>query len=256
MRSPLVLLAGAALSLSVLPAHAVSDDEAQPVPAVANAWSASGDEAVPASDNVIVHWDSGVGRTARAQVRGDVNTEDFRNLGNARFQLLTLAEGQDPDQAVRELRANPDVASASRDRFSVLRTPPNPTTPCSISFGVWTSRGLNVGGVGSSTIGDDISALDAWSKTVGDKSAHRGGPGRRHPAGSPRLAEPDLDQPRRNARRRRRQRRQRHRRRCDRRGLRRSQHRSGPDTCRQRPHGRHPARRSWDAHCRHYRRRG
>ncbi len=74
-----------------------------------------------------------------------------------------------PDQAVAELKNNPDVANASRDGYSALHaTQPND----SLFDHLWglDNRGLNVGGVGSSTPGDDISALDAWSKTVGDKS--------------------------------------------------------------------------------------
>ena len=105
MRPVLVLLAGAALSVSVIPAAHAAAPADKPVPPVANAWSDT--KAPPASDNVIVHWDSGVGRADRAQARDDVNTEDFQNLGNAKFQLLTLADGQDPNQAVQELAFEP-----------------------------------------------------------------------------------------------------------------------------------------------------
>lgn len=165
MRLSLVLLAAAALSLSVVPAQAVTPSE-DAIPPVADAWSDTSPP--PASDRVIVRWAAGTGRTDRLKARAEVGTEDFANLGSAKFQVLDLAKGQDPDQAVRDLKANPNVADASRDGYSVLHAN-EPNDPLFNQLWGLDNKGLNIGGVTSSAPGDDVDALKAWGKTVGDK---------------------------------------------------------------------------------------
>jgi subtilisin family serine protease len=165
MRLTLAVVAGVALCLSSVPAQA--DDEI--MPGHDDTWSVRSESGSAVSDDIIVHWESGVGRAARVQVREEVNTQGFQNLGNSRFQLLTLAEGQDPNEAVRELRGTPGVADVSRDGFSVLHAPA-PNDPLFGQLWGLENKGLNIGGVSPSTAGTDISALDAWSKTVGDES--------------------------------------------------------------------------------------
>ena len=57
----------------------------------------------------------------------------------------------------------------SRDGYSVLHAT-QPNDPLFNQLWGLDNKGLNIGGVEASTAGDDISALDAWSKTIGDKS--------------------------------------------------------------------------------------
>lgn len=163
MRAPLAMLAASALSLSVLSLTPASAEE-QP------ALGESGTQSAPAmpSDRVIVRWEPGVDRTERAEVRDEAGADQAAGLGR-RFQLLTLADGVDPDEAVAALRSSPDVAGAQRDGYSVLHAN-QPNDPLFNQLWGLDNQGLNVDGVSSSTPGADISALAAWDKTVGDPS--------------------------------------------------------------------------------------
>ena len=83
--------------------------------------------------------------------------------------MLALTEGQDPDSAVAALKGDPAVADGARDGYSVLHAN-EPNDPLFNQLWGLHNKGLNINGAGSSTAGDDISALDAWGKTVGDEN--------------------------------------------------------------------------------------
>ncbi len=116
---------------------------------------------------MIVRWEAGSSRADRSDARASVDTtEDSPSLGK-RFQVLGLTDGQDPDAAVAALKDDPAVADAARDGYSELQAN-EPNDPLFDQLWGLDNKGLNVGGVGSSTPGDDIDALKAWGKTVGD----------------------------------------------------------------------------------------
>ena len=165
MRTPLVLLTGAALAFALSPiAQAATPEENQPDQV--NAWS---DTPPPSADGrVIVRWEADSSRAERAQARAAIETEDFAGLGK-RFQVLALAEGQDAAAAVAALERDPAVADAAVDGYSQLHA----TSPDDPRFSeLWglDNQGLAVGGVPSATSGADIDALKAWTKTVGSES--------------------------------------------------------------------------------------
>lgn len=166
MRTPFALLAGVALSLSALPAVGSTTTPEPEAPVSVNAWS---DQAPPpASERVIVRWDAGSSRAQRTAARASVSTDDSVSLGK-RFQVLGLSEGQDPDQAVAALKADPAVQDAARDGYSELHAT-QPNDPLFNQLWGLENKGLNVNGVTGSVAGDDIDALKAWDKTTGDNS--------------------------------------------------------------------------------------
>lgn len=161
MRAPLLLLfLGAGLLLAAPPANAVGvplPDDTAPAQEVSSPRFSA--------DRVIVRFRAGLDAADREQVRDEVGAQDFQGLGR-RFQVVTLAEGADPQRAVAELSANPDVLDASRDGYAELLATNDP-----LFDQLWglQNQGLNVGGVATSTLGRDINAVGAWAKTTGDK---------------------------------------------------------------------------------------
>ena len=118
---------------------------------------------------IIVEWEPGVARGDRVQARSAAGATDFVDLGNKRFQLLTLAEDQSAADAIDSLRADPNVVLATRDGYSELHA----TQPNDPLFGqLWGLRnsGAGIKGFVGAVPGADINALAAWDKTVGDGS--------------------------------------------------------------------------------------
>jgi hypothetical protein len=76
-------------------------------------------------DRVIVEWTPGVSHADRVDARDNADVDFADDLGNSRFQLVEVEPGQTATAAVRELRADPDVAIAERDSYNALNAIPN-----------------------------------------------------------------------------------------------------------------------------------
>lgn len=165
MPHPRLPIGLALLALSVA-APTASALQEQPAPA-------PGAPATPATvfspDQVIVQWSDDADHGDKVDARENAEVEFQSNLGNREFQLVEVEPGQSTAEAIGELRADPAVAVAERDRYSA----PNaiPTDPL---FGeLWGLRNLGGGidGFGPSAIaGADVGALPAWERTVGSPS--------------------------------------------------------------------------------------
>jgi subtilisin family serine protease len=118
------------------------------------------------SRDVIVQWTPGADRGDRAEARAGAEVLSRGELDNPAFQLVRTLPGQTPGEAVRQLEADPAVAVAERDSYSVPTAIPDDPL-----FGeLWGLRndGLGVGGFASAIAGDDIDVDGAWLRTVGD----------------------------------------------------------------------------------------
>lgn len=119
------------------------------------------------SDQIIVQWKSGTDRAERLTARAEAGIDSAQNLGNRTFQLLTPERGQATVDALVALRDNPDVVLATRDGYSELHA----TQPNDPLYGeLWglTNTGTGVEWFTGAVAGDDIDALNAWTKTTGD----------------------------------------------------------------------------------------
>lgn len=116
--------------------------------------------------NLIVQWTPGADASDRADARADAEVISKAVLGSPDFQLVRTMPSQAPGAAVRELEADPAVALAERDSYSAPSTVPDDPL-----FGeLWGLRnqGLGINGFAGAVAGDDIDALGAWDRTVGD----------------------------------------------------------------------------------------
>jgi subtilisin family serine protease len=114
---------------------------------------------------VIVRWKTGTKASVRAQVRTDAGTVPARTLGGRDVQLLRLAADQSMGDALRDLRADPRVASAEPDRYlTPYEVPNDPDLP--LQWAVH-NTGVPVLGTGSAKAGGDIDVVPAWDRTVG-----------------------------------------------------------------------------------------
>lgn len=165
MRAPLVLLTGAALALSVSSGAYASDPA--PEPGLSGS-EVPGNPPAVLKDRVIVRWAPGSTRAQRADARAEVGSEDVANLGK-RFAVITLPGDDDSNAALASLRSDPAVSDADFDGYSVLHAN-EPNDPLFNQLWGLDNQGLSINGVASSTPGDDIDALKAWGKTVGDSS--------------------------------------------------------------------------------------
>lgn len=163
MRAWLAFIGCTALILAAAPAVADSGDPALPD-------DGGSDSATTAIDRrIIVQWKPGVSRPDKVQARSAAGATDVTDLGNKRFQLLTLATGQDVGEALASLRSDPNVVVATRDGYSELHA----TQPNDPLFGqLWGlhNTGAGIDGFVGAAPGADINALSAWDKTVGDSS--------------------------------------------------------------------------------------
>ena len=163
MRAWLALVGCAAFSLGVPPVAADPGPGATPDNPENTVTTSTVDQ------RIIVQWEPGVARGDRVQARSAAGATDFVDLGNKRFQLLTLAEDQSAADAIESLRADPNVVLATRDGYSELHA----TQPNDPLFGqLWGlhNTGAGIKGFVGAVPGADINALAAWDKTVGDGS--------------------------------------------------------------------------------------
>lgn len=158
MRAWLALVGCAAFCLGAPPATAGPGPDAQ-----------SDNPESQIIQNVIVEWEPGVARPDRVQARAEAGATGFLNLGSTRFQLLQLADDRNVADALDSLRADPNVAVASRDGYSVLHAA-QPNDPLFGELWGLLNTGAGIHGFGGAVVGDDINALNAWDKTVGDAS--------------------------------------------------------------------------------------
>ena len=163
MRALLVCLAVGALAVPTASVAQAEPPPESPDATSRDAWTAAPPPA--RSDRVIVRFEAGADRADRRQARAEAGAQEFTSLGRG-FQLLGLQSGQDAGESVEQLKANPDVADAARDGYSVLHAAPDDTYFSEL-WGL-DNTGLNIGGVATSTPGADIDALKAWEKEVGD----------------------------------------------------------------------------------------
>ncbi len=147
--------AGALLGSTVAVAHA---DSVVPQPEGGVSTVSS------STDRVILRFEAGTSAADRAAVRDEAGAEDFASLGK-RFQVLTLEPSANAKEVAAALRANPDVADATVDGYSVLHAAPNDP----LFNQLWGLENTGGGVFGQpATAGADISALDAWLKTTGN----------------------------------------------------------------------------------------
>ncbi len=124
--------------------------------------------AVVSPDRVIVEWAAGASPTERRAARQGAGVDYAGDLGGGRFQLVETEPGQAPQEAVRELEADPAVVVAERDRYLHLDSIPN--DPLFDQQWALRNAGLGVDEFSGAVAGDDIGALSAWDRTVGTPS--------------------------------------------------------------------------------------
>jgi subtilisin family serine protease len=160
LRRPHVPLVALACMLLAAPgATAATDRPAPPlVPATPAPTFAPG--------RAIVQWASDADRGDRADARADADVSFRATLGDADFQLVQVQPGQTVGGAVAELEADPAVAVAERDGYSVPTGLPNDP----LLGQLWGLRntGVGVAGFSGAVTGDDIDAEGAWARNVGD----------------------------------------------------------------------------------------
>jgi subtilisin family serine protease len=102
-----------------------------------------------AQDRVIVEWAAGASASDRRAAREEADVDFARDLGSRRFQLVEPESGQAPQEAVRELEAEPAVVHAERDSYYRLDSAPNDP----LFNQLWGLQSINASG--------------AWDRTVG-----------------------------------------------------------------------------------------
>ncbi len=119
-------------------------------------------------DAVIVQWMPGVARPEKAEARAEAGVTADHGLGDPRFQLVGVDDGQSIEEAIGTLEADPAVALAEPDSYSAPNAIPNDP----LFDQLWGLRNLGGGidGFGGAVAGDDIDALGAWARTVGTSS--------------------------------------------------------------------------------------
>ena len=143
------------------------------VPATTNAADPeTGAPPTPAADSVndriIVQWRQGADHADKVAARDAVDVDFRSDLGNRGFQLVEVAASQSTVDAIDELRADPVVAVAEPDSYSLPNAVPNDPL-----FGqLWglQNKAAGIGGFAAAVAGDDINAVTAWNHTVGSPS--------------------------------------------------------------------------------------
>ena len=119
-----------------------------------------------APGRAIVQWAPDTDHADRIEARADAEVSFTANLGDPDFQLVHVQAGQTVAGAVAELEADPAVAVAERDGYSVPAALPDDP----LLGQLWGLRntGTGIGGFGGAVAGDDIDAETAWDRSVGD----------------------------------------------------------------------------------------
>jgi subtilisin family serine protease len=119
-----------------------------------------------APGRAIVQWAPGADRGERVEARADAEVSLTANLGDPDFQLVQMQPGQTVGEAIAELEADPAVAVAERDGYSVPTALPD--DPLLDQLWGLRNTGAGVGGFSGAVAGDDIDAEGAWARSVGD----------------------------------------------------------------------------------------
>jgi subtilisin family serine protease len=108
----------------------------------------------------------GADHADRTEARADADVSFTASLGDPDFQLVRVQPGQTVGEAIVELEADPAVAVAERDGYSVPTALPDDP----LLGQLWGLRntGVGVGGFSGAVAGDDIDAEAAWARSVGD----------------------------------------------------------------------------------------
>lgn len=114
---------------------------------------------------VIVEWTPGANRVDKVAAREEAEVGHATNLGDPAFQLVEVEPGQTAASAIEELEADPAVAVAERDGYSIPTSIPN--DPLFGQEWALENTGAGVDGFSGATAGADIKAPGAWDRTVG-----------------------------------------------------------------------------------------
>jgi subtilisin family serine protease len=119
-----------------------------------------------APGRAIVQWVPGADHADRVEARADAGVSFAATLGDPDFQLVHVQAGQTVAEAVTELEADPAVAVAERDGYSVPAALPNDP----LLDQLWGLRNTGVGieGFSGAVAGDDVDAEGAWARSIGD----------------------------------------------------------------------------------------
>lgn len=117
---------------------------------------------------VIVEWMPSAERVDKVAARQEAEVVHATNLGDQAFQLVEVEPGQTVASAIEKLEADPAVAVAERDGYNVPTSTPN--DPLFDQEWALENTGAGIDGFSGATAGADISAPDAWDRTVGTPS--------------------------------------------------------------------------------------
>ena len=145
------------------PAVAPAAQERRVTPSPVGSAAPAPGGAVPGA--LVVVWTQDATRADRLDARADADAGFVRTLGDPRFQLLHTQPGQGVADALAELRANPDVQTATRDTYDV----PQATTNDPLVGQLWGLQNVGAGidGFAGALPGADVNALAAWDRTRG-----------------------------------------------------------------------------------------
>lgn len=118
-----------------------------------------------ANQRVIVQWLPGADHGDKVEARNDADVNFRSDLGNREFQLVEVEAGQGIAAAVAALEADPAVAVAEPDSYSVPNSIPN--DPLFSQLWGLRNTGSNINGFSGAVAADDINATTAWERTVG-----------------------------------------------------------------------------------------
>ncbi len=119
-----------------------------------------------APGRAIVQWAPGADRADRVEARADADVSSMASLGDPDFQLVRAQPGQTVGAAIAKLEADPAVAVAERDGYSVPTALPN--DPLLDQLWGLRNTGLGVDGFSGAVAGADVDAEAAWDRSVGD----------------------------------------------------------------------------------------
>jgi subtilisin family serine protease len=118
--------------------------------------------------DLIVQWARGADHVDMVAARADAVFYFDGDVGNRRFQLVEVEPGQSAGEALSSLESDRAVAVVERDSYSVPHAVPDDP----LFDQLWGLRNLGTGiaGFGGAVADDDINAVAAWDRTVGEES--------------------------------------------------------------------------------------
>jgi subtilisin family serine protease len=124
--------------------------------------------AVRSGEDLIVEWAPRTDHGERVGARSDAEVSFEEDLGNRRFQLVSVQPGQAASEAVAALENDPAVVVAERDGYRATNALPN--DPLLGQLWGLHNLGSGIDGISGAITGDDIDAPTAWDRTVGSPS--------------------------------------------------------------------------------------